>query len=58
MSLYEASNNGLSHITRGCKEMLYWYVMGDIQVNSYCMTVAFIHFVAFPVLDKLAPVGI
>ena len=49
----------LSHITRGRKEML--YVTGDIQVNSHCMTIAFLHFVALPlstIMDQLAPRGI
>ena len=41
--LYEASNN---HTTQGRKEML--YMTGGIQVNSHCMTIAFIHFVALP----------
>ena len=47
----------LSHTTRGHKEML--NVMGDIQVNSHCVTIAFLHFVALPlsaIMDQLAPV--
>ena len=33
--------------------------MGDIQVNSHCVTIAFLHFVALPlsaIMDQLAPV--
>ena len=49
----------LNYTTRGRTEIL--YVMGDIQVNSHCMTIAFVHFVALPlstIMDQLVPVEV